>query len=37
MRQVGEYFNRTIPEVQYENEDDFITVLNSAGLTDQTA
>jgi hypothetical protein len=37
MQQIANYFNRVIPEVAHENEDDFITVLNQAGLTDQTA
>lgn len=37
MREVAEYFNRTIPEVTHSDEDGFIEVLNKAGLTDQTA
>ena len=36
MRQIAEYFNRTIPEVANSDEDGFIAVLNQAGLTDQT-
>jgi hypothetical protein len=37
MRQIGEYFNRSIPEVDHLNEESFIAVLNQAGLTDQVA
>ncbi|KAI8463732.1 MAG: P-loop containing nucleoside triphosphate hydrolase protein [Monoraphidium minutum] len=36
MREVGEYFNKPIPEVAHDDEDGFIEVLNQAGLTDQT-
>eukprot|EP00879_Flechtneria_rotunda_P027247 GHRR01029168.1.p1 GENE.GHRR01029168.1~~GHRR01029168.1.p1 ORF type:complete len:104 (-),score=17.06 GHRR01029168.1:5-316(-) len=34
---IASYFQRTIPEVAWNNEDQFISVLNKAGLTDQTA
>lgn len=37
MREVAEYFNRAIPEIRAEDEDAFISALNQAGLTDQTA
>lgn len=37
MQTISDYFNRQIPEIAWNNEDEFVTVLNEAGLTDQTA
>jgi hypothetical protein len=34
---IASYFQHPIPEVAWNNEDQFISVLNKAGLTDQTA
>jgi hypothetical protein len=34
---IARYFQHPIPEVPHDNEDQFISVLNKAGLTDQTA
>lgn len=34
---IARYFQHPIPEVPFDNEDQFISVLNKAGLTDQTA
>jgi len=37
MQTVSDYFRRQIPEIAFNNEDEFIRVLNEAGLTDTTA
>lgn len=34
---IATYFSHPIPEVPHDDEDAFISVLNKAGLTDQTA
>lgn len=36
MQTIADYFQHPIPEVPWNNEDEFISVLNKAGLTDQT-
>jgi hypothetical protein len=35
MQSIADYFQHPIPEVPWNNEDEFIAVLNKAGLTDQ--
>lgn len=37
MQSIADYFQHPIPEVPWNNEDEFISVLNKAGLTDLTA
>lgn len=37
MQSIANYFQHPIPEVPWNNEDEFISVLNKAGLSDQTA
>lgn len=36
MQSIADYFQHPIPEVPWNNEDEFISVLNKAGLTDLT-
>ncbi len=36
MDSIASYFRHPIPEVSWNDEDEFISVLNKAGLTDQT-
>lgn len=36
MQMISDYFQRTIPEVPFSDEDAFLAVLRNAGLTDQT-